>query len=393
MTDRKLWNNFLKTHPESNFLQAPEWAEVNKKIGHKPIVIKYNNNIILAIVKDARRGRYLEVPGGPLLNWDNPSEVKSAFQKLREIAKRNKCVFVRFRPQLKKSDSNLAIMKSIGARPAPFHLHAEHTVIINLEKSEDELLSAMRRQTRYEVRRSMKLGLRVEKGNSEELFKLFHSIQSETARRQNFIPPKLSDLLAYRSAFGEGAVIYEVFDPSFEGHAEPSKASKVLATSQTSLDVALRRFGRTPLGTRPRHRGAAPATAGGRDPGDVKDGFTCREEHKDPIALGLIIKNGAEADYFEAASTDLNRKLPGAYALQWQAIKDLKAEGFSRYNLWGIAPPGQPNHRYAKVTTFKTGFGGEVTEYVPAHDIVISWPKYILDYIIETIRKKRRHLS
>ena len=110
------------------------------------------------------------------------------------------------------------------------------------------------------------------------------------------------------------------------------------------------------------------------------------------MAYGLIIHDKHEGDYYEAASTMLNRKLPGAYALLWRAMRDLKADRCKRFNLWGIAPAGQPNHRYAGVTTFKTGFGGEVVEYVPAHDLVISRVGYLKDYIVETARKKRRHL-
>ncbi|MBO6199276.1 MAG: peptidoglycan bridge formation glycyltransferase FemA/FemB family protein, partial [Psychrobacter sp.] len=82
----------------------------------------------------------------------------------------------------------------------------------------------------------------------------------------------------------------------------------------------------------------------------------------------------------------------GAYALQWQVMKDLKEMGIKRYNLWGIAPPDQPHHRYAGVTTFKTGFGGEVVTYVPAHDLILSKLRYAPDYMIESLRKRRRHL-
>ena len=71
---------------------------------------------------------------------------------------------------------------------------------------------------------------------------------------------------------------------------------------------------------------------------------------------------------------------------------DVKAAGYERFNLWGIAPAGQPNHRYAGVTTFKTGFGGEVIEYVPAHDLVLSKIGYFKDYVVESVRKKKRHL-
>ena len=309
----------------ANFLQSKAWAKMNELVGHKVASVKFGEHANYLIVKSARRGRYLEIPGGPILNWNDKTEVEAAFVKIREIAKENKCVFVRLRPQLLNTPENLEILKSIGAVKAPMHLHAEHTVIIDLTKSEDELLADMRRQTRYEVRRADKLGIKVESGNSEELFNEFHAVQVETARRQHFIPPDLKTLLAEREAFGKNAQIYIA-----------------------SLD--------------------------------------------DKIAYGLIISDGDEAEYFEAASTDLNRKLPGAYALQWQAMKDLKKQGIKRYNLWGIAPPGVKNHRYSGVTTFKTGFGGEIVEFVPAHDIIISPARYKIDLAVEKLRKKRRNL-
>ena len=102
--------------------------------------------------------------------------------------------------------------------------------------------------------------------------------------------------------------------------------------------------------------------------------------------------SGAEAEYFEAASTEFNQKLPGAYALLWQAMQDLKEDGVQRFNLWGIAPPGQTEHRYAGVTIFKKGFGGEVVEFVPAQDMIIKRSRYQINKIIENVRKKRRHL-
>ena len=122
------------------------------------------------------------------------------------------------------------------------------------------------------------------------------------------------------------------------------------------------------------------------------DIYVAKTADGEPIAYGMIIKDGHEGDYYEAASTLLNHKLPGAYALLWRAMRDLKSEGYERFNLWGIAPAGQPNHRYAGVTTFKTGFGGEIVEYVPAHDLVISKFGYAKNLVVEKARKKRRHL-
>ena len=311
-----------------NFLQSDAWKKTNELIGHKVITEKIGKDgYVQMIIKKAKRGRYMEIPGGPLINWKNEKQVEQAKEIIVKTAKENRCVFVRLRPMLMANSLNLNILKRFGARKSPMHLAAEHTVILDLTKSEETILAEMRRQTRYEVRRADKLGIKVEKGNSKELFEEFHQIQKATALRQHFVPPDLKTLMAEREAFGKNATIY---------------------------------VAKTPEG--------------------------------EPSAYGLILVDGEEGDYYEAASTDLNRKLPGAYALQWQVIKDLKKKGIKRYNLWGIAPPNQPHHRYAGVTTFKTGFGGEIVTYVPAHDLVINRIKYAPDFLIETIRKKRRHL-
>ena len=321
------WPKIIKNFPEANFLQSPNYAKMNSSLNNKVITEEIEDGFgyALMIVRNAKRGRYLEIPCGPLINWQDQKTIKKTISKITEIAKREKCVFVRMRPQLPATKENLKLLENIGLKKSPMHLAAEHTVMIDLKKSEDELLANMRRQTRYEVRRADKLNIRVENSNSEELFKEFHKIQVATAKRQKFIPPDLKTLLAERE----------------------------------SLNSTI---------------------------------YVAKTEDGQPIAYGLIIKEGKEGDYYEAASTDLNRKLPGAYALLWQVIKDLKKEGYERFNLWGIAPANQPNHRYAGVTTFKTGFGGEIIEYVPAHDLVISKIKYLKNLAVETVRKKKRHL-
>ena len=207
----------------------------------------------------------------------------------------------------------------------------------------------MRRQTRYEVRRAEKLKLGVKSGNSKALFEEFHKVQLETAKRQNFIPPNLDELKAYHDIFKEHATIYYV-----------ETTTNLTADGKKILE--------------------------GKPEGDYLPAST-------KLNYGLFLDYGGEVEYFEAASTKYGHLAPGAYAMLWQAIKDYQSKKLSRFNLWGIAPPSQPNHRYAKVTTFKTGFGGKQIEYIPAQDIVINPLRYRITKIIEELRKKIRHLS
>ena len=341
------FKTIVQKYKEANFLQSPEYAKMNEILGDKVLIETFDGKgYALMIVRNAKRGRYLEIPCGPLTDWSDLKTLKAIFAKIASIGKKEHCVFVRVRPQLNATPENLKLLEKLGLKKSPMHLAAEHTVMLDLRQTEEQLLADMRRQTRYEVRRANKLGITVEKSNSKELFDEFHRVQLKTAKRQGFIPPNLKVLMAEREAFGDKIWIYVAKTSDIKEENEQKGAPMKV----------------------PQNWGS------------------------EPIAYGLIIGSGKEADYYEAASTDLNRKLPGAYALLWTAMKDLKMAGYERFNLWGIAPAGQPKHRYAGVTTFKTGFGGEIVEYVPAHDLVLSKFGYLKDYLVEAIRKKRRHL-
>jgi lipid II:glycine glycyltransferase (peptidoglycan interpeptide bridge formation enzyme) len=192
----------------------------------------------------------------------------------------------------------------------------------------------MRRQTRYEIRQALKQDLQVDYATDQAAFEQFYRVQQQTAARQHFLAPSLRELLAIHEAFGEDARIYRAYAPGSN---------------------------RTPGG-------------------------------QQPLAYGLVVISGREADYLEAASEPAARGVPTAYALQWRIIRDLKSAGIERYNLWGIAYSSDPRHRYAQVTTFKNGFGGNKVTYVSAHDLVIKPPRYAPVWVLETLRRRLRRL-
>lgn len=320
--DTNDWRAWLAEQEAANFLQSPEWGKANEKLGHAIVIRGNGTSGYLGIIKDARRGRYLEVPGALI----DDEDLAEATKNLAVTAKEHGCVFVRLRSQQEESDDALRTLEQHGWRKSPMHLHAEHTNIVDITPSEDDLLAAMRRQTRYEVRRVAKKGITVEAKPAAELVDEFYEVQQDTAARQGFIPPSLATLQAIAGAFGDDALIYQA------------------------------------------------------------------EQEGQLLNMALVLRSGKEVDYYEAASTPEARGLPGAYGIIWQAIQDAKRDGYERLNLWGIAYSEDPGHRYAGVTTFKRGFGGKDVAYVPAHDLVINRPKYVLNWLVETIRKKKRGL-
>jgi len=331
--NKQVWEEFVSAHPEANFLQSWYWGEFHKTLGkkiHRVGFLKEEKlvGIMLCVVEDAKRGRYLTVPAGPIIDWKDNGAIKFFFEEIKKIAKEDKCVFVRVRPQLISNDFSKKLFAKSKFVNAPTHLHAELTSQLDLNKSDEEIMSSMRKATRYEIRKAISQGLTVTKTDDLSSVKKFYELQLETAKRQKFVP------FSYK-------FLYEQF--------------KIFAESGNAILYSAKFKNRL-------------------------------------LAQAFIIFYGAEAVYHYGASTNVGRKYPGAYLIQWEAIKEAKKRGMQRYNFWGVSPEGQKDHRFYGISVFKRGFGGVDLEYLNAQDFVINYPRYKLNYLIEIVRKKIRHV-
>lgn len=331
--DIKEWENFLHEHEEANFLQSWYWGEFHKRLGKEIRRTGFYENeelvgVMLSVIESARRGKYLTVPGGPIIDWKNKGLVQTVFSQMKQIAKQQNCAFVRIRPQLIEEEYSLNIFKTNGGWPSPMHLTADLTSQLDITKTEEDLLANMRKATRYEIRKSKKQEIKVISSKDEKGINKFYDLQIETAKRQKFIP-----------------FSYKFLSEQFKVFFDADKALIYTATYENKI-----------------------------------------------LAQSFIIFYGAEAVYHYGVSTEDGRKYPGAYLLQWEAIKEAKKRGMKKYNFWGVAPEGNKSHRFSGVSLFKRGFGGEDVQYLHAHDIVINYPKYIINFSVETIRKKIRGL-
>lgn len=328
ITDKRIWEDFVLARPEANFLQSWNWGEFHLALGHKINRVGFYQGqkligVMLSVVEVAKRARYLIVPAGPLINWDDQEVVDSFKDAIVSQAKNNNCSFIRVRPQILDTSENQKLFYTLGFRSAPMHLHAELTHQLDIAKSEEELLANMRKTTRYEIKQAQKQGINIETSYDPKAIKDFYDLQMITAKRQGFIP------------FTE-----KFLQVQFETFVQENQCMLYTAW----LD-------------------------------------------KIKLAQAMIIFYGQEADYHYGASSEEGRKYPGAYLIQWEAIKEAKSRGFKRYNFWGVAPEGEKSHRFYGVSVFKRGFGGVEVAYLHARDLVVNQPKYFVNWCIESLRK------
>lgn len=86
------------------------------------------------------------------------------------------------------------------------------------------------------------------------------------------------------------------------------------------------------------------------------------------IAHVVLYQFGQTCWYFYGASRDLHRDKMPNYLLQWEAMRWAKAQGCTRYDLWGAPDVFEDSDRMWGVYQFKRGFRGTVHQHIGAYD-------------------------
>jgi lipid II:glycine glycyltransferase (peptidoglycan interpeptide bridge formation enzyme) len=349
ITSQSAWTQLLNQFGSPTFLQSWEWGEVQKKLGYEVLRLKISDCAVAQVIKiKAKRGSMLFVPHGPIFDKRLTSNIKqlavaheSLLVFLKEVAQKESYAFIRIAPILVDNPSNRYIFKALGFHTSPIYMHAERVWVLDITKSEEELLRKMRKTTRYSIRKAEKEGVTIEKYpmsnnqspisnrhfpiiNLQSPIDLFWSIYEETANREGFTP------------FSKSFLQHE-FD-EFNRH-----------------DNALFLFGKI--------NGKTEAAA-------------------------LVDFTKSTGFYHQGATS--HHKVPVSYLLQWEAIREAKKRGCTHYNFWGTLQPGRTPKNWHGLSLFKQGFGGYQVDYVPTQDYIINPLKYFLSYLYEQYLKWHR---
>jgi len=175
----------------SPFFQSWNWSLVQTALGNKVFrlgMYKDSELVLTCLVVKikARRGTYFHLRHGPI--FKNKEVLKPFIIEITKLAKEEKVDFIRLSP-LVQTQADLNSLKGFGIRNAPIHnMDAENAWILDVSKSEEELLSEMRKTTRYLVRKAMKLPIEVKKTTDMKGFQAFLKLYEETSKRHHFVP-------------------------------------------------------------------------------------------------------------------------------------------------------------------------------------------------------------
>jgi len=183
-------DNFLSKQDKSQFLQSWQWGDFQEDEGNKIFrlgIEKRDQLVAVATLvkkKIFARWFYFYCPRGPVIDYkiqDQEAIIeieKFIFCEIEKISKKEKCIFVRFEPNMKLKMDHPSITRTLDIQPSK-------TVILDLIKTEDELLKEAHQKTRYNIRLAEKKGVLVRLAEKSE-FKKFWELLELTGNRDDF---------------------------------------------------------------------------------------------------------------------------------------------------------------------------------------------------------------
>jgi len=387
--DKQSWNKFVLAN-NGSFLQSWEWGEFQEKIGRKvfrlsnchPEFISGSNPEVLKQVQDDKVGwaaQFIEykIPCVNKTYWYAPKGPAGEFSIfnfqfsnfLEQIKKTvgKDVIFFRLGPEwlldcrsgldpesrpgsrIKCGMTEKELIAD-GFRRLPYDIEPSQTQILDITKSEDELLAQMHEKWRYNIRLAERKGVRVkfvhsECTNFEHYFEEFYRLVSEGTAERKGIKHHPKDY--YRKQLEINPP-----QPSLKGGSDSPPLGGVRGDLRTFLFVA--------------------------------------EYENKVIAANIVVIFGGRATYLHGATSSEHREVMAPHLLQWEQIKYAKSQGCTEYDFWGIVNEHTLDKRGASwegFTRFKRGFGGKEVNYVGYFDYPLSKPWYFLYRLVQKFRR------
>jgi peptidoglycan pentaglycine glycine transferase (the first glycine) len=293
---------------DGSFLQSWDWGNWQEQLGkkvHRFLVMDNGQTIAAAQIIEAALpyyGSYLYLPYGPVFVERGAWSVEQVFSVLINGLQKQfpKSIFIRLEPT---TPYNL-LPTTYSLQPTK-HIQPGKTLVLDLIKTEEQLLAEMHPKTRYNIKVAQKHGVTITVRDS--LSEEAKTLIVQTASRQNY-------------------------------KSQPQKYF-------TRLTNFFRNEG---------------------SPRQIETKVYEAVYNNQLLAVAIIIDFGKTRTYLFGGSSDEHKNVMSRYLLHWQAILEAKLAGKATYDFWGIETAKGETPGFVR---FKLGFGGNEIQYPPCVDI------------------------
>lgn len=333
--------NSLATHP----LQTYEWGEFRKKTG--VTVIRYCNDKKTQVTQ-------LTLHPIPHTPWQicyfpkGPLPTSAMLQELSEINRGYHSIFTQIEPNISSriytnsqgslsegishlSQQERDLFTALNLRPATRPLFTKYNFILDLSKSEEELLKNMHAKTRYNIRVAQKHNVEISEDSSPEAFTTHLTLTKQTTNRQRF--------------FAHSEKYHKMQWETLKHTRDASNHNQL--TSHLFL-----------------------------------------AKYQGEVLASWIIFIFKDTIYYPyGASSNEHREVMASNLLMWEIIRFGKKHSLQRLDMWGALSPTPDSHDpWYGFHRFKLGYGADLHESLGNFDLVVNKALYQSYRIADKIR-------
>ncbi len=335
--NQKAQYNKLITH----VIQSFEWGEFRKSLGIP--LLRYGlyekGQLKTAFQLTIHHIPFTKQYVGYLPKGPKPD--KELSEALKKIGKEYNCAFIKLESniiagnEMTKQSSSVTDPTRIASLVArnddiidtafiksPKPLFTKYNFIVDLTKSEEQLLKDMHSKTRYNIRVAQKHGVRIETRTDDEAFEIYLKLYFETTQRQGY--------------HGHNQYYHRKV---WETLKETGMARLLLATYDNL-----------------------------------------------PLTAWMLLNFKDTLYYPYGGSSKIHPEVMANNLVAWEAIKLGKKLGLKKFDMWGaLGPDADPKDPWYGFHKFKQGYGGRLAEYTGTYDLVFSWPVYLMFTFIDKL--------
>jgi lipid II:glycine glycyltransferase (peptidoglycan interpeptide bridge formation enzyme) len=326
-TEEKAKYNSLIKHP----VQTWEWGDFQISQGHKVYRLGIFNEkeMVGAYMVSFHKLPKVDYSIGTL--WRGPTVDDEMIKNIRKIATDEKAIFVKFEPDTYQKiyhPDGTTTNFSVNTQFDQFIVSPKvnfypYTYVVDLSKTEDQLLDSMHPKTRYNIKVANRHDVKIIDATNDKGFETYLKLIFDTTKRQGFY---LHNESYHRSQ-------WQILKKTGIPHI-------LMATYQGQVLSAFMLFA-------------------------LKDKFF----------------------YPYGASLDDHREVMAPTLLMWEAIKLGKSLGCKTFDMWGcLGPDAKESDNGYGFTRFKQGYGGDLIQFVGSYDLIINPQLYKIYNLIDKYR-------
>ena len=319
--DNKIF--FKKNTIDGGFLQSEYWQKFQESVGKDALIFDEENFKLRAFRHSLPVARdYFFVPRGPVFSSEiTDNNLKEILDKTITECKKRKAGWIRIEPQSRNDFEK--IKKVLGKKWCMKKSKKNHepaqALMLDLKKSEEELLADMKQKTRYNIRLAGKKGVQIRVSeNPEKDVEMFYELSTETAERD-----------------GIGIHPLEYYREMVAG----------INSEHIKLYLA-------------EHDGKV-------------------------IGAIIVTFFGGVVTYLHGASSNAYRNVMANYLIQWVAIQDAKNQGYEKYDFGGINIKEDNSWQGITRFKLGFCPEGQIIDFPGCWDIVINKRRYFIYRVLQ----------